>query len=100
MLWIERAAETQRQQWLNPEYRRRMTELRAERAKEDTVWRVLCARLRMNKVACKINPHVSLPRVRFVDDQYKPQQDSNMSLNPARYEAASFASKVFRKQIK
>lgn len=97
MMWIDRASETQRLKWMDPEFRASQTEAIRRTQAEEAAYRAHVARLLMNKVSCRRNPHVSLARVSFLDGAYKPQTDANLSLNPARYEAASFASKVFRK---
>jgi len=78
---------SQRLTWRYQEARNGHLEFEAQHAEH-------VARLCRSKVACKRNPHVSLPRVSFVSEQYKPQTDKNLFLNPARYEAASFASKM------
>lgn len=93
MLWIDRASETQRLKWLDPEFRASQMEA----IRKENEYRAHVSRLLMNKVSCRRNPHVSLARVSFLDGTYRPQTDANLALNPARHEAASFASKVFRK---
>lgn len=78
----------------------RYQEARAEHVAFEREHERHVAGLIAGKVASKVNPCVSLARVSFVADQYEPQKPTNYLLNPDRYQAAAFASKMICRKRK